>query len=168
MASALLDDSDRSNECLILNLLHARWEASRSYASRIIEQLIDYVVQSHMPQQRLSLTIDQVTGDDGIARFDLAPESKVTVSITVEEEYDADNGTATMQLSVQPEQFMGFQLERRCFVDIRCVHCETLEGLEGFEVKVYDVTDQIKGDKIPTKVMIRPCTPSPFPPPHLI
>lgn len=96
--------------------------------------------------------MDQVTGDDGIARFDLAPQSKVSVSIEVEEEFDADNNTATMDLSAQPEQFLGFQLERRCFVDIKCVHCETMEGLEGFIVKVYDVTDQVRGDKLPTKV----------------
>ena len=141
---------------LILTLPYPRWEAPNSYASRILDQLIDYVVQSHRPQERIPLSLGQSTGEDGLAKFDLCPLSKATVSIEVEQEFDADNGTATMDLSIQPEQFLGFQLERRCFVDIRCIHCESLEGLEGFVVKVYDVTDQVRGDKIPTRVGLPP------------
>ena len=35
------------------------------------------------------------------------------------------------------------QVERICYLRVKCVHCESGDGIEGFTIKAYDVTDRV-------------------------
>ncbi|GFH19219.1 uncharacterized protein HaLaN_16132, partial [Haematococcus lacustris] len=93
-------------------------EGPATYAARIIDQLIDYIVQVRSSSYKASVAteLEAETDADGLALFDIAPSAQ------------------------EAEQFIGFQLERITYTHISVSHCVTGAGVEGFLLKAYDIT----------------------------
>ena len=47
-----------------------------------------------------------------------------------------------ISLSTSPP-LPSLKVERICYLRVKCVHCESGDGIEGFTIKAYDVTDRV-------------------------
>ncbi|KAL6755881.1 hypothetical protein V8C86DRAFT_160826 [Haematococcus lacustris] len=117
-------------------------EGPATYAARIIDQLIDYIVQVRSSTYKASVAteLEAETDADGLALFDIAPNAQVTVSVVVGADYEEQDSCSTITLTKEAEQFIGFQLERITYTHISVSHCVTGAGVEGFLLKAYDIT----------------------------
>ncbi|GAX81428.1 hypothetical protein CEUSTIGMA_g8858.t1 [Chlamydomonas eustigma] len=120
-------------------------EPAESYAQRILDQMIDFVVESRRLglSDRINSVQNGVTDETGLAALHLAPWTRVTLCLEGGEEFDnVEEEVKTLTLGEEKEQFIGFQLHRNCYVHARCVDSQTGEGIEGFIIKAYEVTDR--------------------------
>ncbi|KAG2441658.1 hypothetical protein HXX76_003276 [Chlamydomonas incerta] len=122
-------------------------EAPSAYAQRIIDQLIDYVVQNN----REAMAVEKgpaseqrgYTDAEGLVSFEVPPESRVFVRAVNTVDFEATDSTREQLLTSEPEQFVGFQLERICRTAAVVLDAASGEGVPGFTLKGYDITDYV-------------------------
>eukprot|EP00198_Chlamydomonas_reinhardtii_P008888 XP_001698225.1 flagellar associated protein [Chlamydomonas reinhardtii] len=122
-------------------------EAPSAYAQRIIDQLIDYVVQNN----REAMAVEKgpaseqrgYTDAEGLVSFEVPPESRVFVRAVNTVDFEATESTSERLLTSEPEQFVGFQLQRICRTAAVVLDSATGEGVPGFTLKGYDITDYV-------------------------
>lgn len=192
-------------------IVRPEWcETAHQYARRVLDQLMDYVVQSQHPDTTglVGTEFHAEANSEGIATIYLPPGAVVSVSVNVREDFEEEDSTNTKTLTrvgcalmcactqkfrahleglmpdlilcwccqtppvgevvegmlmfqdcralitwllvlmrvqtrfppQEPEQFLGFQLQRICHIFPSVLHAVTGEPLAGFTIKAYDVT----------------------------
>ncbi|KAG1665339.1 hypothetical protein FOA52_011753 [Chlamydomonas sp. UWO 241] len=125
-------------------------ETPAQYAARLIDQFVDFVVQSRRPEatSSVSKSIEGISAADGLARMLVTPGVRIAIRAhATPEEFEPASCSLT-EYAVTNElcQFVGLELERTTAVCVRCVDAGTGVGVAGFVVKAYDVTDCLPED----------------------
>lgn len=125
-------------------------ETADSYANRILDQLIDYVVRCREEacSERIQTRMEVTTDDDGLCSVRLPPDSRIEVWARGDDKFEDEACTKTLLLNKDAEQFVGFQLERICKMFPKCVDCVTNLPLPGCLIEAYMIEDE-NGNVLP-------------------
>mmetsp|Transcript_4901 Transcript_4901/g.13669 ORF Transcript_4901/g.13669 Transcript_4901/m.13669 type:complete len:1418 (+) Transcript_4901:25-4278(+) len=131
-------------------------EGVAHYMTRVIEHLVDWVVESHEQTAIEHITRDfELESDaDGLIRVSLAPLSLVRVLTNAEGEFEEEEMVEDVEISEQPEQFVGFNFERKCHLETSLYDAVTNEALEGVRVQLVLLEDENQEVVDPPKVLL--------------
>eukprot|EP00798_Chlamydomonas_sp_ICE-L_P030200 gene30200-35183_t len=120
-------------------------ETPEAYFKRVLDQLIDHVVQTRHEavEERVALTLEAETDADGVATFWCPPKATVLITSMTGDEFESEGATKEMTLTSQADQILALSLQRICYTQAVLLDSETNEGVAGFQVKAYNVTDQV-------------------------
>ncbi|GLI69504.1 hypothetical protein VaNZ11_014138 [Volvox africanus] len=120
-------------------------EDPKQYALRMLDQLIDYVVQNNRERAAADegpiKTYRGFTDAEGLVTFEMPPEARVYVRAINSADFEDTNAAREVQLTTMAEQFVGIQLERITRTTAVVLDSNTNEGIAGFELRAYDVTE---------------------------
>ncbi|EFJ46635.1 hypothetical protein VOLCADRAFT_92800 [Volvox carteri f. nagariensis] len=127
-------------------VLKPEWcEDPKAYAYRVLDQLIDYVVQSNRERAAADegpvKTYRGFTDAEGLVTFEMPPEARVYVRAVNTSDFEDTDASREVKLTTMAEQFVGIQLERITRTAAVVLDSNTNEGVPGFELRAYDVTD---------------------------
>ncbi|GLC52223.1 hypothetical protein PLESTB_000596700 [Pleodorina starrii] len=120
-------------------------EDPRAFALRVLDQLIDYVVQNNRERAAAdegpAKTYRGFTDAEGLVTFEMPPESRVYLRAVNSADFEDTDASREVQLTTLAEQFAGIQLERVTRTAAVVLDNNTGEGVGGFELRAYDVTN---------------------------